>query len=92
MSAACDSCDGSGAQPGTGVKTCATCGGHGQVRAQQGFFLIERTCPTCHGRGEVIENPCRKCGGDGRVEVELDEFQLRHLGAGALAAIPVIWA
>ena len=51
VSAPCESCDGSGAQPGTGVKTCGTCGGHGQVRAQQGFFVVERTCPGCHGAG-----------------------------------------
>jgi molecular chaperone DnaJ len=64
----CGDCDGSGAQPGTGSRRCNLCGGHGKVRAQQGFFVVERTCPTCHGRGEVIESPCRKCGGDGRVD------------------------
>lgn len=68
VSAACDSCDGSGAQPGTGVKTCATCHGHGQVRAQQGFFVVERTCPSCHGAGQVIESPCRSCRGEGRID------------------------
>lgn len=68
VSAACDTCDGSGAQPGTGVKTCGTCHGHGQVRAQQGFFVVERTCPTCHGAGQVIENPCRSCRGEGRID------------------------
>jgi molecular chaperone DnaJ len=64
----CGDCSGSGAQPGTGSRRCNLCGGHGKVRAQQGFFVVERTCPTCHGRGEVIESPCRKCGGDGRVD------------------------
>lgn len=64
----CGDCSGSGAQPGTGARRCNLCGGHGKVRAQQGFFVVERTCPTCHGRGEVIESPCRKCGGEGRVE------------------------
>ena len=68
VSAACETCDGSGAQPGTGVKTCATCHGHGQVRAQQGFFVVERTCPSCHGAGQVIESPCRSCRGEGRVD------------------------
>jgi molecular chaperone DnaJ len=68
VSAACDSCDGSGAQPGTGVKTCGTCQGHGQVRAQQGFFVVERTCPSCQGAGQVIESPCRSCRGDGRID------------------------
>lgn len=68
VSAACDSCEGSGAQPGTGVKSCGTCHGHGQVRAQQGFFVVERTCPACHGAGQVIESPCRSCRGEGRVD------------------------
>lgn len=68
VSTKCEPCDGSGAEPGTGTRRCNLCGGHGQVRAQQGFFMVERTCPTCHGRGEVIEKPCRKCRGDGRVD------------------------
>ncbi len=68
VSRPCEPCDGSGAQPGTGTRRCGMCGGHGKVRAQQGFFMVERTCPTCHGRGEVIENPCRSCRGEGRVD------------------------
>jgi molecular chaperone DnaJ len=68
VSAVCDTCDGSGATPGTSVKSCATCAGHGKVRAQQGFFVVERTCPTCHGQGQVIADPCRTCHGEGRVE------------------------
>lgn len=68
VSGICDECDGSGAQPGTGVNTCHTCQGHGQVRAQQGFFVVERTCPSCHGAGQVIESPCRSCRGEGRVD------------------------
>ncbi|KTR82372.1 molecular chaperone DnaJ [Novosphingobium fluoreni] len=68
VSAACEPCHGSGAEPGTGARRCNMCGGHGKVRAQQGFFVVERTCPTCHGRGEVIEKPCRACGGEGRVD------------------------
>ena len=64
----CAPCDGSGAEPGTGARRCNLCGGHGKVRAQQGFFMVERTCPTCHGRGEVIEKPCRSCRGEGRVD------------------------
>jgi molecular chaperone DnaJ len=68
VAASCGDCSGSGAQPGTGSRRCNLCSGHGKVRAQQGFFVVERTCPTCHGRGEVIESPCRKCGGDGRVD------------------------
>lgn len=68
VSTRCEPCDGSGAQPGTGTRRCNLCGGHGQVRAQQGFFMVERTCPTCHGRGEVIEQPCKSCRGEGRVD------------------------
>ena len=68
VSTRCDTCAGSGASPGTGARRCNLCGGHGKVRAQQGFFMVERTCPTCHGRGEVIESPCRACGGEGRVD------------------------
>ncbi len=68
ISVACDSCDGSGAEPGTGKRTCPTCTGRGKVRAQQGLFVIERPCSTCHGRGEIIESPCRKCRGEGRVD------------------------
>jgi molecular chaperone DnaJ len=68
VAATCDSCDGSGANEGTAAKGCPTCQGHGKVRAQQGFFVVERTCPTCHGRGQVIADPCRACRGEGRVE------------------------
>ncbi|WP_442678090.1 molecular chaperone DnaJ [Sphingomonas sp. ASY06-1R] len=68
VAAICDSCDGTGAKPGTAARGCATCHGHGKVRAQQGFFVVERVCPTCHGRGEVIAEPCAQCRGEGRVE------------------------
>jgi molecular chaperone DnaJ len=68
VSATCDDCDGSGAQPGTGVETCHTCAGHGKVRAQQGFFVVERTCPSCHGAGQKISSPCRTCRGEGRID------------------------
>jgi len=69
-SIACESCSGSGAKAGSRPKTCATCGGHGRVRAQQGFFAVERTCPSCQGRGTIIENPCTACSGSGRVTRE----------------------
>jgi molecular chaperone DnaJ len=68
VSQVCKPCGGSGAEPGTGKRTCNMCAGHGKVRAQQGFFVVERTCPTCQGRGEVIERPCRACRGEGRVD------------------------
>jgi molecular chaperone DnaJ len=69
-SVSCDVCAGSGAKAGSKPKTCSTCGGAGRVRAQQGFFSIERSCPACHGRGEVIDNPCPNCAGAGRVTRE----------------------
>ncbi len=68
VSQGCDTCFGSGATPGTGARKCNLCGGHGKVRAKQGFFVVERACPNCHGRGEVIASPCRDCGGEGRVD------------------------
>ena len=63
---ACDTCEGSGAKPGTGMSTCQTCNGHGKVRTAQGFFSIERTCPACQGRGETMDQPCTDCSGQGR--------------------------
>ena len=68
VAANCDACGGSGAKPGTAARGCPTCGGHGKVRAQQGFFVVERTCPSCHGAGEVIAEPCPACRGEGRVD------------------------
>ena len=66
--AECETCHGSGAKPGTKPVTCSTCGGHGQVRMQQGFFSIQQTCPKCHGSGKVIPEPCATCHGAGRVK------------------------
>jgi molecular chaperone DnaJ len=68
VAAACDPCNGSGAKPGTSAKACATCGGRGQVRAQQGFFVVERPCGTCRGAGQVIAEPCGACRGQGRID------------------------
>src|SRR5260370_5764937 len=67
---ACEASQGSGAKAGSKPVNCPTCKGHGRVRAQQGFFTIERTCPTCQGGGRVIEKPCRSCAGQGRVRKE----------------------
>ena len=66
----CEPCEGSGAAPGTSPETCDTCGGAGRVRAQQGFFTMERTCVRCQGRGQVIPKPCKSCGGAGQVREE----------------------
>jgi len=63
----CERCDGSGcAKTDRCASTCQTCGGVGKVRAQQGFFVVERGCPTCRGAGEVITDPCANCHGEGR--------------------------
>ena len=66
----CDGCNGTGAEGGSEPQTCPTCSGMGKVRAQQGFFTVERTCPTCSGMGQTIKNPCTNCQGQGRVEKE----------------------
>ena len=70
--ATCDRCTGSGAEPGTGVETCGTCGGSGQVRrAQQSIFgsvITASTCPSCGGAGRLLRSPCTECRGQGRVE------------------------
>ncbi|MEQ9389439.1 molecular chaperone DnaJ [Marinovum algicola] len=66
----CGACNGSGAEGGAEPTTCPTCSGMGKVRAQQGFFTVERTCPTCSGLGQTIKNPCHTCHGAGRVEKE----------------------
>ena len=67
----CEACAGTGSEDKTrSADTCNTCNGAGKVRAQQGFFLVERTCPTCGGAGRVIRNPCRICKGAGTVQRE----------------------
>lgn len=66
----CETCNGSGSEAGAEPTTCHTCSGMGKVRAQQGFFTVERTCPTCSGLGQIIQNPCGDCGGAGRVQKE----------------------
>jgi molecular chaperone DnaJ len=66
----CETCDGSGARPGTSATACATCGGAGRVRRSQGFFQVETTCPRCGGAGRLLLNPCVACGGHGQVRRE----------------------
>jgi len=93
----CDECKGTGAAPGTTTVDCAMCKGHGRVRAQQGFFTVERTCPTCQGAGRVIQSPCKNCAGAGRVRqqrtlaVEIpagveDGMRIRLTGEGEAGA------
>lgn len=64
----CETCHGSGAKKGSTPKTCTTCGGHGEVRMQQGFFSVQQTCPQCRGSGKIITDPCSDCHGEGRIK------------------------
>jgi len=66
----CEACNGTGAKKGTGIVTCQTCGGRGQLVYQQGFFTINRTCPACAGAGQIVKERCPDCKGQGRVERE----------------------
>lgn len=66
----CGNCNGTGAEGQSEPLACPTCSGMGKVRAQQGFFTVERTCPTCSGAGQTIKDPCNTCNGHGRVEKE----------------------
>ena len=62
----CETCDGSGAKPGTSPQPCVTCAGQGKVAVRQGFFQMVRTCPECGGTGEKIVDKCADCRGTGR--------------------------
>ena len=64
----CETCHGSGAEPGSKLKTCATCGGRGQVLMSRGIFSIAQTCPHCKGAGRILEKPCKTCHGNGKKE------------------------
>jgi len=64
----CKPCEGSGAKKGSKPVTCTTCGGHGQVRMQQGFFQVQQPCPHCGGTGQMIKEPCKTCHGEGQIQ------------------------
>jgi molecular chaperone DnaJ len=64
----CDHCHGAGAEPGSKMRPCGTCGGRGQVLTSRGIFSIAQTCPHCKGAGRILEKPCRKCSGSGKYE------------------------
>ena len=68
----CETCRGTGAKPGTGAKRCAQCRGSGRIQLSQGFFSMAQTCPRCGGEGQVVEDPCKDCKGQGRVRREAD--------------------
>ncbi|HWD68490.1 MAG TPA: molecular chaperone DnaJ [Caulobacteraceae bacterium] len=67
---ACETCEGSGAKPGTTASTCTSCNGAGRIRRSQGFFQVETTCPRCGGAGRTILSPCPTCAGHGQVRRE----------------------
>ena len=67
-SVACETCEGSGAKPGTKPENCGQCGGAGEISFQQGFFAITRPCPRCNGAGQTIPNPCENCRGSGQIK------------------------
>jgi molecular chaperone DnaJ len=64
----CETCDGSGAEHGSKMRVCPTCGGRGQVLMARGIFSIAQTCPNCKGAGRILERPCKSCNGEGRRE------------------------
>jgi molecular chaperone DnaJ len=64
----CDKCHGSGAEANSRTINCPTCGGRGQVISARGFFQVSQTCPRCHGLGQIVDRPCLKCDGEGRLE------------------------
>lgn len=69
--ASCEQCEGRGCTAAANcARTCSTCGGMGKVRAQQGFFVVERGCPMCRGSGEIVSDPCRACEGEGRTLIK----------------------
>ena len=68
-SATCESCEGTGREPGTEEESCPICHGQGQILQSQGFFRISTTCHRCGGHGRIIINPCRPCNGTGREKV-----------------------
>jgi molecular chaperone DnaJ len=70
----CNRCDGHGAEPGSKLISCSTCGGQGKVRSNQGFFTIQQTCPECSGVGERIATLCKECRGMGKKQVKKKIF------------------
>ena len=70
IASTCDVCHGNGSAENSKPHTCGTCNGAGKIRAQQGFFIVEKTCHTCKGAGTIIKNPCKKCHGSGRINKE----------------------
>jgi molecular chaperone DnaJ len=93
----CDTCGGSGSEPGTRKTTCDTCRGRGEVRTSHGFLTVARPCPRCRGEGQINASPCKACRGEGRRRGEHllgvkippgieDGMQLRVSGEGSSGA------
>jgi molecular chaperone DnaJ len=76
VAAACRTCNGSGAEPGTAPVVCPECRGRGVVSQSQGMFALSQPCPRCHGNGTIVEQPCAKCSGAGRVR-ETRRYQVK---------------
>jgi len=72
----CSVCGGSGAQPGTSLRTCPTCMGSGSIAQGKGFMKFAQPCPTCHGSGTINPNPCKTCNGQGVVP-KLDRLNVK---------------
>jgi molecular chaperone DnaJ len=64
----CAECNGHGSAEGGKAETCPTCRGQGQVAHSRGFFTVASTCPRCNGTGQILTKPCKRCGGEGRVQ------------------------
>ena len=74
--APCSRCGGSGAEPGSAIDVCPTCGGDGVVAQNQGVFSFSQPCPQCGGSGRLVTNPCSQCRGRG-TEVRTRTIRVR---------------
>lgn len=77
----CDSCHGQGTRGPSGIKSCPTCQGKGQVFQSRGFFSMSSTCPACGGQGQVITDPCASCHGEGKMKKNREKVFI-HIPAG----------
>jgi len=90
----CETCKGTGSEPGTSRVACDGCGGRGEVRMSHGFLTVARPCPKCRGEGQINKSPCKSCRGEARQRAERmlavkippgieDGMQLRLTGEGS---------
>jgi molecular chaperone DnaJ len=66
----CETCRGTGSEPGTRKVACESCGGRGEVRVSHGFLTVARPCPRCQGEGQINKSPCKTCHGEARQRAE----------------------